>query len=174
MFLSLQFSSVQFSLSVVSDSLWPHESQHARPPCPSPFPGVHSDSCPSSPWCHPAIPLKMLKTISILTVKFFDDIQLLENLRVIIFNVEVLFKLQNKELILKIEFKHNKIWSTNSSDFVLFCFVFLGISQTAFHSHWYVCMCLQIKPELELTLNKKGSLKQEQQWLPIGFPRYIC
>ena len=50
-----QFSSVQFSRSVVSDSLWPHESQHARPPCPSPSPGVHSDSCPSSPWCHPAI-----------------------------------------------------------------------------------------------------------------------
>ena len=50
-----QFSSVQFSPSVVSDSLWPHESQHARPPCPSPSPGVHSDSHPSSPWCHPAI-----------------------------------------------------------------------------------------------------------------------
>ena len=49
------FSSVQFSSSVVSDSLWPHESQHARPPCPSPSPGVHSDSRPSSPWCHPAI-----------------------------------------------------------------------------------------------------------------------
>ena len=48
-------SSVQFSRSVVSDSLWPHESQHARPPCPSPSPGVHSDSCPSSQWCHPAI-----------------------------------------------------------------------------------------------------------------------
>ena len=47
--------SVQFSLSVVSDSLQPHESQHARPPCPSPTPGVHSDSCPSSQWCHPAI-----------------------------------------------------------------------------------------------------------------------
>ena len=44
-----QFSSVQFSRSVVSDSLRPHESQHARPPCPSPSPGVHSDSCPSSP-----------------------------------------------------------------------------------------------------------------------------
>ena len=43
-----QFSSVQFSRSVV-DSLRPHESQHARPPCPSPSPGVHSDSCPSSP-----------------------------------------------------------------------------------------------------------------------------
>ena len=48
------FSSVQFSRSVVSDSLWPHESQHARPPCPSPSPGVHSNSCPSSRWCHPA------------------------------------------------------------------------------------------------------------------------
>ena len=47
--------SVQFSRSVVSDSLWPHELQHARPPCPSPSPGVHSDSCPSSQWCHPAI-----------------------------------------------------------------------------------------------------------------------
>ena len=39
----------------MSDSLWPHESQHARPPCPSPTPGVHSDSCASSQWCHPAI-----------------------------------------------------------------------------------------------------------------------
>ena len=48
-------SSVQFSRSVVSDSLRPHESQHARPPCPSPTPGVHSDSCPLSRWCHPAI-----------------------------------------------------------------------------------------------------------------------
>ena len=52
---SVQFSSVQFSRSVVSDSLRPHESQHTRPPCPSPTPGVHSDSRPSSPWCHPAI-----------------------------------------------------------------------------------------------------------------------
>ena len=48
-------SSVQFSRSVVSDSLRPHESQHARPPCPSPTPGVHWDSHPSSQWCHPAI-----------------------------------------------------------------------------------------------------------------------
>ncbi len=52
---AFQFSSVQFSHSVVSNSLQPHESQHARPPCPSPTPGVHSDSCPSSRWCHPAI-----------------------------------------------------------------------------------------------------------------------
>ena len=50
-----QFSSVQFSRSVMSDSLRPHESQHARPPCPSPTPGVYSNACPSSRWCHPAI-----------------------------------------------------------------------------------------------------------------------
>ena len=48
-------SFLQFSHSVVSDSLRPHELQHARPPCPSPTPGVHSDSRPSSQWCHPAI-----------------------------------------------------------------------------------------------------------------------
>ena len=45
----------QISCSVVSNSLRPHESQHARPPCPSPTPGVHPNSCPSSRWCHPAI-----------------------------------------------------------------------------------------------------------------------
>ena len=48
-----QFS--QFSRSVVSDSSWPHESQHTRPPCPSPTPRIYSNPCPSSPWCHPAI-----------------------------------------------------------------------------------------------------------------------
>ena len=53
--LSVQFSSVQSSCSVVSDSLQPHELQQARATCPSPSPGVHSNSCPSSQWCHPAI-----------------------------------------------------------------------------------------------------------------------
>ena len=48
-------SSVQFSRSVVSDSLWPHEPQYSRHPCPSPTPGVHSDSHPSCQWCHPDI-----------------------------------------------------------------------------------------------------------------------
>ena len=48
-------SSVQFSRSIVSDSLQPHESQHVRPPSPLSSPGVHSDSRPSSRWCHPAI-----------------------------------------------------------------------------------------------------------------------
>ena len=48
-------TSFQFSQSVVSDSLGPRESQHTRPPCPSPTTGVHSDSRPLSPWCHPAI-----------------------------------------------------------------------------------------------------------------------
>ena len=50
-----EFVSVQFSCSVVSDSLQPHEPQHARPPCPSSSPGVHSNPCPSSRWCHPTI-----------------------------------------------------------------------------------------------------------------------
>ena len=65
--IDIQFSSVQFSHSVMSDSLRPHELQHARPPCPSPTPGVHSDSCPSSWWCHSAIssccPLLLLSPI---------------------------------------------------------------------------------------------------------------
>ena len=47
--------SVQFSRSVISDSLWPHELQHARPPCPSRTPGVYPNSCPSCWWCHPTI-----------------------------------------------------------------------------------------------------------------------
>ena len=51
----LRVRSDQISRSVMSNSLWPHESQHARPPCPSPTPGVHSDSRLSSQWCHPAI-----------------------------------------------------------------------------------------------------------------------
>ena len=50
-----ELSSVQFSRSVLSDSLQPNELQHARPPCSSPTPGVHSNSCPSSWWCHPII-----------------------------------------------------------------------------------------------------------------------
>ena len=57
-FSSVQFNSVslvQFSRSVMSDSLQPHESQHTRPPCPSPTPGVYPNPCPLNPWCHPAI-----------------------------------------------------------------------------------------------------------------------
>ena len=54
-YIKRQRHSVQFSRSVMSDSLRPHESQHARPPCPSPTPGVHPNPCPLSRWCHPAI-----------------------------------------------------------------------------------------------------------------------
>ena len=50
-----QMESVQFSRSVVSDSLQPHKLQHARPACPSPTPTVYSNPCPSSQWCHPNI-----------------------------------------------------------------------------------------------------------------------
>ena len=59
--------SVQFSHSVVSDFLRPHESQHTRPPFPSPSPGIHSDSCPSSWWCH--------ATISSSVILFFSRLQ---------------------------------------------------------------------------------------------------
>ena len=52
--LSMFFSSVQFSQSVMSDSLWPHGLQHARPRSPSPTPRVYPNSCPLSHWCHPA------------------------------------------------------------------------------------------------------------------------
>ena len=52
---TVKYLSVQFSRSVVSDSLWPRESQHARPACPSPTPGVYPNSCPLSRWCHPTI-----------------------------------------------------------------------------------------------------------------------
>ena len=52
-FYTVTLRSIQFSHSVVSDSLRPHEQQHARPPCPSPTPRVHPNSCPLSWWCHP-------------------------------------------------------------------------------------------------------------------------
>ena len=51
----ISWTLVQFSRSVMSDSLQRHELQHARPPCPTPTPRVHPNSCPSSQWCHPAI-----------------------------------------------------------------------------------------------------------------------
>ena len=54
-FSRLESPSAQFSRSVVSDSLGPHELQHTRPPCPSPTPGVHPNPCPLCRWCHPAI-----------------------------------------------------------------------------------------------------------------------
>ena len=50
-----QFTSAQFSRSLMSDSLWPHGQQHIRLPCPSPTPGAYSNSCPSRRWCHPTI-----------------------------------------------------------------------------------------------------------------------
>ena len=53
--MAARVSLVQFSHSVMFSSLWPHEPQHARPPCSSPTPGVHSNPCPSSRWCHPTI-----------------------------------------------------------------------------------------------------------------------
>ena len=61
---SVSVQSVQFSRSVMSDSLWPCGSQHARPPCPSPTRGVYSNSWPSSQWCHPAISFSVVPSSS--------------------------------------------------------------------------------------------------------------
>ena len=57
---SFAISSVQFSPLIVSDSLWPHELQHTRPPCPSPTPRVHPNPCPLSQWCHPTISFSVI------------------------------------------------------------------------------------------------------------------
>ena len=57
---SLQFSSVQFSRSVMSNTLWPHGMQHARPPCLSSTPGIYSNSCSLSQWCHPTMPSSVI------------------------------------------------------------------------------------------------------------------
>ena len=59
-------SPVQFSHSVVSNSLRPHEPQHTRPPCPSPTPGVYSNSCSLSQWCHPTISSSVIPISSLL------------------------------------------------------------------------------------------------------------
>ena len=67
-FSSIQFSSVHFSRSVVSNSLWPPELQHTRPLCPSPTPGVYSNSCPLSRWCHPAISSSVVPFCSCLPI----------------------------------------------------------------------------------------------------------
>ena len=69
-------SLVQFSCSVVSDSLWPHELQHARPPCPSPTPTVDSNSCPLSQWCHPTISSRRLL---LLPPSIFPSIRVFSN-----------------------------------------------------------------------------------------------
>ena len=66
-FKNIHFSSVQFSHSVMSDSLRPYDSQHTRPPCPSSTPGVHPNPCPLSRWCHP--------TISSSVIPFFSHLQ---------------------------------------------------------------------------------------------------
>ena len=62
----LQFSSVQFSCSIMSNSLHSHGLQHARPPCPSPTPGIYSNSCPLSWWCHPTTSSSVVPASSLL------------------------------------------------------------------------------------------------------------
>ena len=78
LWLSVQFSSVQFSFSVVSDSLWLHGLQHARPPCPSSAPRIYSNSCPWSQWCHPTIYLILCHPL-LLPPSIFPSIRVFSN-----------------------------------------------------------------------------------------------
>ena len=71
-------STIQFSRSVMSNSLWPHELQHARLPCLSPTPGACSNSCPSSQWCHPTIYLILCRPLLLLP-SIFPSIRVFSN-----------------------------------------------------------------------------------------------
>ena len=73
----MHVSSVQFSRSVVSDSLRPHEPQHAKPPCPSPTPRVHLNPCPLSQWCHPTISSSVVPLL--LPPSIFPSIRVFSN-----------------------------------------------------------------------------------------------
>ena len=72
-------SSVHYGRSVVSDSLRPHELPHAGPPCPSPAPGVYSDSCPLSQWCHPTISSSVVLFSSCLQPSIFPNVGVFSN-----------------------------------------------------------------------------------------------
>ena len=82
--LNIVSHSVQFSLSVTSDSLWPHGLQHARLPCPSPTHGVYSNSCPLCQWCHPTISPSVIP-ISSLLPSIFPSIRVFSNKSVFFF-----------------------------------------------------------------------------------------
>ena len=82
-----RFSSVQFSRSVVSDSLQPHGLQHARPPCPSPTPRVYSDSHPLSQWCHPTIQLSNPLSTPLLLPSIFPSIRVFSNELALCFSI---------------------------------------------------------------------------------------
>ena len=71
----IQLNSIQFSLSVMSDSLQPHEPQHARPPCPSPTPRVHLNPCPLNRWCHPTISSSVVSFSSCPQEEIFPSIR---------------------------------------------------------------------------------------------------
>ena len=71
------FYSVQFSRSVLSNSLRPHEPQHARPPCSSPTPRACSNSCPSSPWCHPTISSSVVPFSGLQSTRVFSNVSAL-------------------------------------------------------------------------------------------------
>ena len=113
---------VQFSRSVVSDSLWPHGPQHATPPCPSPTPRAYSNSCPLSQWCHPTISSVILCRPLLLLPSIFPSIGVFSN-----------------ESVLCIRWP--KLWSFSfsispSNEYAFICtHIYIHIYST--HHHWF-------------------------------------
>ena len=148
-----RLSSVQFSCSVMSDSLRPHELQHARPPCPSPTLGVHPNSCPSSQWCHPSIHLILCRLLLLLppippSIRVFSNESTLrmrwpkywsfsfsispskEHPGLISFRMDWL-DLLGVQGTLKSLLQHH-----SSEASILQCSAFLTIQLTSIHDHW--------------------------------------
>ena len=157
------FSSVQFSYSVVSSSLWPHESQHARPPCPSPTPRVNSH--PLSQWCHPTSSSSVVpfssRLQSFITSESFPMSQFFTSggqstgasASVLPMNIQDWFHLGCVGLI-SLQFKglsraffNTTVKSRNSSTFSLF----YGPTLTSIHDYWknhsfdYTDLCWESK-----------------------------
>ena len=142
-------SSVQFSRSVMSDSLWPHEPQHTRPPCPLPTPGVYPNSCPLAWWCHPTIsvipfssslqsfpasgsfPMSCLFTYNWPKFQSFSISLYNEDSRLISFRID-LFELLAVRGILKSLLQHHSLKAS-----ILQCFRHLfGPTVTSLHDYW--------------------------------------
>ena len=148
-------SSVQFSHSAVSDSLQPHEPQHARPPCPSPTPGVHPNPCPLSWWCHPTIsssvvpfsscPQSFPASGSFPMSQFFSSggqsIGVSASASVLLMNIQDWFHLGLTGLISSQSKELSRTFSKylNSKASILQCSAFFMVQLSHPHIIWHLC-----------------------------------
>ena len=145
-----QFSSVQFSCSVMSDSLRPHESQHARPPCPSPTPRVYLNSCPLSQWCHPAISSSVIPISSCLqslpASESFPVSQLFAwggqsigvsaSTSVLPMNTQVSFRMDWLDLLAVQGTLKSLLQHHSSKASILRCSAFFTVQLSSIYDHW--------------------------------------